>query len=85
MNTDERGLKTRFLSAFIRVHRRPKVISSQLLTVAALKAPTHHARPVGHIQTWRQPSLDRDPANPRPQAGRAASALAQFLPQSALD
>jgi len=46
--------------------------------------PFHHPRPVGHIQTWRQASLDRDPANPRPAADRSAFALAQFLPQAAL-
>jgi hypothetical protein len=33
MNTDKRGLKTRFLSAFIGVYRRPKSISSQLLSI----------------------------------------------------
>ena len=36
MNTDERGLKIRFLSAFICVHRRPKLISSRLLAAALL-------------------------------------------------
>jgi hypothetical protein len=30
MNTDERGLKTRFLSAFIRVHQRPELFFSHL-------------------------------------------------------
>jgi len=34
MNADESRLKTRFLSAFICVHRRPKLISSRLLTLA---------------------------------------------------
>jgi len=34
MNTDKRGLKTRFLSAFICVHRRPKLIFPQRCAVA---------------------------------------------------
>src|ERR1039458_1428221 len=34
-NTDERRLKTRFLSAFLCVPRRPQLISSRLLTVAS--------------------------------------------------
>ena len=50
---------------------------------AIMVQPFHHPGPVGHIQTWRESSLDCDPANPRPAAGRAAFAIPQFLPQAA--
>jgi len=37
MNTDKRGLKTRFLSVFICVHRRPKSIFPRLLGAQLVK------------------------------------------------